>query len=325
MFRIMMLAATLVANLMFCTPGRAEQAGSDQHIVLGTASGKIDGSLLMPSNIAKPLVILIIAGSGPTDRDGNTVGFKGRNDSLKMLATSMAQAGFATVRFDKRGIVGSASAMTSEADLRLETYVQDALAWIRLLKADARFSGVAILGHSEGSLIAMLAAQQEPVQAYVSVAGPAKNAADVLRQQLRGKLPPALAASNEEILSSLQAGKIYAEVPAELKSLYRASVQPYLISWFHYTPEQELAKLTCPVLLIQGDKDIQVDVAQLAALKAAKPEAESLLVHGMNHVLKIIASDSAQQMAAYTDPALPLAPELAAGLSTFFHNRLKNK
>ncbi|MFZ6642630.1 alpha/beta hydrolase family protein [Undibacterium sp. TC4M20W] len=324
--RMMIFAVALVV-VIFCTSAIARQADYDQDIVLTTTGGKIEGSLLMPANGVKPPVVLIIAGSGATDRDGNTVGLKGKNDSLKMLAASMAQAGVASVRFDKRGIAGSAEAVTSaasEADLRFETYVQDAVAWIRLLKADVRFSGVAMLGHSEGSLIAMLAAQQEAVKAYISVAGPAKNAADVLRWQLQGKLSPALAASNEEILSALQAGKTYAEVPPELKILYRASVQPYLISWFRYTPEKEIAKLTCPVLLIQGDKDIQVDTAQLTALKLAKPDAESLLIHNMNHVLKIIVNDTTQQMASYTDPALPLAPELTKGLNSFLLDRLKS-
>ncbi|MFZ6712223.1 alpha/beta hydrolase family protein [Undibacterium sp. TC9W] len=321
--RMMIFAAAVVA-VVFCTSAIARQADYDQDIVLATSGGKIDGSLLMPANAVKPPVVLIIAGSGATDRDGNTVGLKGKNDSLKMLAASMAQAGVASVRFDKRGLAGSAGAVASEADLRFETYVQDAVAWIRLLKADVRFSGVAILGHSEGSLIAMLAAQQEAVKAYISVAGPAKNAADVLRWQLQGKLSPALAASNEEILSALQAGKTYAEVPPEFKMLYRVSVQPYLVSWFRYTPEKEITKLTCPVLLIQGDKDIQVDTSQLTALKLAKPDAESLLVHDMNHVLKITGDDTAQQMATYTDPVLPLAPELTKGLSSFLLDRLKS-
>ncbi|MFZ6778994.1 alpha/beta hydrolase family protein [Undibacterium sp. Ji83W] len=322
--RMTIFAAALVA-VIFCTSAIARQADYDQDIVLATTGGKIEGSLIMPANGVKPPVVLIIAGSGATDRDGNTVGLKGKNDSLKMLAASMAQAGVASVRFDKRGVAGSAGAVASEADLRFETYVQDAVAWIRLLKADVRFSGVAILGHSEGSLIAMLAAQQEPVKAYISVAGPAKNAADVLRQQLQGKLPPLLATRNEEILSSLQAGKIYTDVPVELRSLYRDSVQPYLISWFHYTPEQEIVKLSCPILLIQGDKDIQVDTAQLKALMAAKPEADSLLVHDMNHVLKIIRGDMTQQMSSYTDPDLPLAPELSTGLNTFLRDKFKKK
>jgi len=322
--RLLISAITLMATLSFCVSSKAaEQPVVDQDIALVTAGGKIAGSLQLPSSAGKLPVVLIIAGSGPTDRDGNSAGLKGKNNSLKMLAESMAQAGVASVRFDKRGIAASVGAATSESDLRFETYVQDAVAWLKMLKTDKRFSDVAILGHSEGSLIAMLAAQQEPVKAFISVAGPAKNAADLLRQQLQGKLPPSLVTKNEEILVALQAGKTYAEVPAELKSLYRDSVQPYLVSWFRYTPEKEISKLTCPILLVQGDKDIQVDVAQLTALKQARPDVSTLLVHEMNHVLKIINGDMAQQMASYGDPALPLAPELALKLNGFLREKLK--
>ncbi|MFZ2998988.1 alpha/beta hydrolase family protein [Undibacterium umbellatum] len=324
--RLIVFANIVLAGLFTCMPCLAtDQSGNDQNIVLVSATGKIDGSLQLPASKGKLPVVLIIAGSGPTDRDGNSAGLKGKNNSLKMLAESMAQAGIASVRFDKRGVAASKAAATSEAELRFETYVQDAVAWLKLLKADARFSDVAILGHSEGSLIAMLAAQQEPVKALISIAGPAKNAADVLRQQLQGKLPPALAAKNDEILTSLQAGKIYKEVPPELNSLYRESVQPYLVSWFHYTPEKEIGKLTCPILLIQGAKDIQVDTQQLSALKLASPDASILLVQDMNHVLKTINGDMAQQMASYSDPALPLASELVVKLNDFLREKLMKK
>ncbi|MFZ6720786.1 hypothetical protein [Undibacterium sp. Ji49W] len=112
-------------------------------------------------------------------------------------------------------------------------------------------------------------------------------------------------------------------MPPELKAFYRDSVQPYLVSWFRYTPENEIGKLTCPVLLLQGDNDIQVDAKQLTALKAAKPDAAQLLVHNMNHVLKIVTGDMSQQMASYGDPTLPLAPELSSALTGFLSDKLK--
>ncbi|MFZ6767430.1 alpha/beta hydrolase family protein [Undibacterium sp. Di26W] len=319
-----------IASLSFCAVGVAADlpvqlapSVTEQDMVLATDTGKIAGSLLLPAGQGKVPVVLIIAGSGPTDRDGNSAGMKGKNNSLKMLAQDMAATGFASLRFDKRGIAASAAAATSESALRFETYVQDAVAWLKLLKADARFSGVAMLGHSEGSLIAILSAQQEQVRAVISIAGPAKNAGDILRQQFQGKLPPLLAQKNEEIISALQAGKLVSDVPPELKALYRDSVQPYLISWFRYTPENEIGKLNCPVLLLQGDNDIQVDAKQLTALKAAKPDATQLLVHNMNHVLKIVTGDMSQQIASYGDPSLPPAPELSSALTSFLHDKLK--
>ncbi|MFZ6720787.1 alpha/beta hydrolase [Undibacterium sp. Ji49W] len=217
--RIILSAVLSIASFSFCAASvAAEQSATavtatapitEQNMVLATDTGKIVGSLLLPAGAgqAKVPVVLIIAGSGPTDRDGNTVGMKGKNNSLKMLAQDMAAAGFASLRFDKRGIAASGAGATNESALRFETYVQDAVTWLKLLKTDARFSGVAVLGHSEGSLIAILSAQQVKVGAVISVAGPAKNAGDILRQQFQGKLPPLLAQKNEDIISALQAGK----------------------------------------------------------------------------------------------------------------------
>jgi len=121
----------------------------------------------------------------------------------------------------------------------------------------------------------------------------------------------------------LQAGKTTASVPPALQFLYRDSVQPYLISQFRYTPVREIRKLTMPVLILQGDTDIQVDHSQAEALKAAKPDAELHIISGMNHVLKIVpAADVNKQMASYSDPTLPVSPELIRHLSAFLQQLL---
>jgi pimeloyl-ACP methyl ester carboxylesterase len=297
----------------------------DQPILLATNSGHINGSLLLPTSGEKVPVVLIIAGSGPTDRDGNSAGMAGKNDSLKMLAVTLADAGFASVRYDKRGIGASAAAAASEADLRLDTYVQDTVAWTEKLTSDARFSGVAIAGHSEGSLIGMLAANRRPVKAFVSIAGVAQGAASILRQQLHGKLPPDLADRNETILASLEKGQVVSDIPPLLASLYRPSVQPYLISWFRYVPAQEFKKLPIPCLILQGDTDIQVPVSEAKALHDANPGAELEVIPGMNHVLKLVPTDQTQQIASYGDPTLPLAPELVKSLVRFLSASMGNR
>ena len=319
--KILLLAA-LAALATPKTAAATEPA--DQPISLSTGSGQINGSLRLPADGKKAPVVLILSGSGPTDRDGNSAGIPGKNDSLKMLAQTLADAGFASVRFDKRGIGASAAATVREADLRLESYVHDAAAWIDQLAADPRFSGVAVAGHSEGSLIGMLAAQGKPVRAFVSLAGVAERAADILRQQLAGKLPPELAARSEAILASLEKGQADGDVPAPLAPLYRPSVQPYLISWFRYVPADEFKKLSVPCLILQGDTDIQVSVSEARALSAAKPDAELQIIAGMNHVLKLVPADQARQLASYGDPTLPLAPELGARLERFLSASLRD-
>ena len=141
----------------------------DETIVLETPTGNIEGTLLLPSKENIPLV-LIIAGSGPTDRDGNSGSLK--NNSLKMLAQGLYNNNIASFRFDKRGIAKSEKAMISEEDLRLEHYIRDVQQWYLLLKNDSRFSSVIILGHSEGSLIGMIASQDIFPEKFISLAGP---------------------------------------------------------------------------------------------------------------------------------------------------------
>jgi len=303
--------------LTLVVTGRAMAQVKEEPLQLETPGGTLAGTLALPAAATKPPVVLIIAGSGPTNRDGNSAMLPGHNDSLKMLATALAEAGFASVRYDKRGVGASLAATPSESALRFDTYVLDAAAWIARLKADPRFGLVAVLGHSEGALTGLLAAQQAVAAAYVSVAGIADGTGTILRRQLAGKLPPDLAAANERILASLEAGKTVAEVPAQLQVFYRPSVQPYLVSQLRIQPAAEMAKLRIPALIVQGTTDIQVGVDQAQALKLAKPDAQLIIVPGMNHVLKDVPADPQRQLASYGDPALPLAPQLIPAITGF--------
>ncbi len=289
----------------------------------GEGSKALHGTLLVPGHKERPPVILLISGSGPTDRDGNSAQLRGKNNSLKMLAEELAIAGFASVRFDKRGIAESAAAAQAEQDLRFQTYVDDVDAWIKLLLADKRFSSVSLIGHSEGSSIAMLAAQRNTqVSVLVSIAGPAQSASKILRQQLKNRLPPDLAHINETILASLEKGKSYPEVPAPLLALYRPSVQNYLISWFPVVPSEVIAQLTMPIALFQGDHDIQVAVAEAEALKKAQNKAQLFVIPGMNHILKNVPLNDAQQVASYSDPDLLLDQEFLRQLTAFLKAHL---
>ena len=284
---------------------------------LTTATGVIYGTLDLPSGIGPFPVALIIAGSGPTDRDGNSAMLTGKNNSLQMLAQSLAAANIASVRFDKRGIGASAAAGPKEADLRFENYVDDAVAWVKLLRDDKRFSTVTIIGHSEGALIGAIAAERTHANAFISVAGVGRCAGLVLREQLNGKLPAQLFQANEKILRELEAGRTTQDVPPALQSMYRASVQPYLISWFKYNPVEIVASIKEPILICQGTTDIQVAVEEAEALKKAAPTAKLVIVQGMNHVLKSVAADPAKQTASYSDPALPINPELMKNIIEF--------
>jgi pimeloyl-ACP methyl ester carboxylesterase len=309
---------TLWSILLLVAAGQALAApAAEQPISLDSAGGSVAGTLRLPAGGDKAPVVLIIAGSGPTDRDGNNPAFPGPNNSLKMLAEALAQAGFASVRYDKRGIGASRAAAPDESQLRFDTYVDDAAGWIAKLKADPRFSSVAVIGHSEGALIGMLAAERVGAAAYVSLAGVADGPGAILRKQLAGKLPPPLAADNERILASLEQGKTVAEVPPALAAMYRPSVQPYMMSWMRYVPSARIAALRMPVMIVQGTTDIQVDAGQARALKAARPDAVLALIPGMNHVLKEVPVDPQHPLASYGDPSLPLHPQLAPAVVGF--------
>ena len=290
---------------------------ASQEVTLATPTGTLAGTLLAPAAPARVPVVFIHPGSGPTDRDGNSRLLSGKNNSLRLLAEALAAHGIASLRIDKRGIGASAAAMTAEADLRFDTYIDDALAWLRWLKADARFTRVIVVGHSEGALIGAAAAGRLPADAYVSLAGAGAPASTTLRHQLTAKLPPALVDENERILTSLEHGTTVATVSAPLWSLYRPSVQPYLISWFRYDPAAVVHALTMPVLLANGSTDVQIDTTEFAALTRARPDATVLWVPGMNHVLKLVTGDAAAQLPSYSDPALPVAPALIDGVVGF--------
>lgn len=284
---------------------------------LETVAGTLHGTLLVPGNATKPIpVALIIAGSGPTDRDGNTPLLPGKNNSLQMVAALLAQHGVASLRYDKRGVAGSAGAATKESDLRFTTYVDDAVAWLEWLRADDRFSRRMVIGHSEGSLIGVLAAQRSPVDGLVSLAGAGRPIGDVLDEQLSRGLPPDLLGRARSILAELKAGRTVDSVPPPLLALFRPSVQPYMISWLPIDPAREISRLTIPVLVAHGTTDTQTSVADAERLAKGNPRATLELIDGMNHVLKEVR-EPGRQVASYSDPALPLHPRLVEVLAAF--------
>ena len=286
-------------------------------VTLETSTGTLYGTLEVPSGSGPFPVVLIHAGSGPTDRDGNSPALPGKNDSLKMLAEALAKQGIASLHYDKRAIAASAKAAAREEDLRFETYIDDAVAWGQQLRKDKRFGKLTMLGHSEGALILSVAAQKLPADAYISIAGAGSPAGKIVLEQLRPQLPPDLMKQVEGIVDSLDRGQLVEHTPPQLAALFRNSVQPYLISWFKYDPASEVAKLKMPVLILQGDTDIQVQAADARRLAAAQPAAKLVIVNGMNNVLKLVEADPAKQLASYGDPALPVAPRLISEIADF--------
>ena len=287
--------------------------------ILKTATGDIHGVLEVPPNLAESAIpiVLLIAGSGPTDRDGNNhSGLK--TDAYRMLAQALCLQGIASLRYDKRGVGASAAAGGLEQDIRFENYIDDAVSWGHLLQNDTRFGPLCVVGHSEGALIGTVASRLLDAQGFVSISGAGFPAADILETQMKSKLLADLLPYSQAILSSLKDGKEFDEskIPEPLKPMFRASVQPYLISWFRYDPAKEISELTMPVLIIQGTADIQVDIENAKQLAQANPNAQLLIIEGMNHTLKMVLNDVEQQQ-AYIDPEVPISQELIDRLVQF--------
>ncbi|MGE4407342.1 alpha/beta hydrolase [Pseudomonas sp.] len=308
----------LLSLLAMLAPLAPAQTLLNQTLSLDTGNGLLQGSLLLPKS-GQPLpVALLIAGSGPTDRNGNNPA--GRNDSLRRLAQGLAKLGVASLRYDKRGVGASLAAAPDERDLSVEAYVDDALAWSAKLRGDPRFAELILIGHSEGALIASLAAPRAGAAALVSIAGSGRPIDEVLREQLQGRLPPALLASSHYLIDELKAGRVHEAVPEPLQVLFRPSVQPYLISLFAQDPLAAFASVEVPALIVQGRNDIQVGIEDAQALGRAKPDARLALIEGMNHVLRIVPPIAGRQLASYDDPDLPIARALLEHIRTFLQD-----
>lgn len=239
-----------------------------------------------------------------------------KNNSLLLLAHELAAQGIASIRYDKRGIGASKDALISEENLRFENYAEDSKAWAAQLKSDARFDKLIIIGHSEGSLLGLLACEQADV--FVSLAGAGRPIDVILKEQLAVQLSgkkKLLRAANDG-LSKLKEGKLVEDAPVELFSLFRPSIQPYLISWMKYDPTVEISKLKIPVIIIQGTTDLQVQAKDAELLHAASPGSRYILIEGMNHIFKLAPSDREKNIETYSNPELPLAPELCRILGT---------
>lgn len=292
-------------------------ASASVPVTLSTDTGEIHGTLSVPDNASRTAV-LIIAGSGPTDRNGNSSVTGIATNAYKMLADSLAARGYASLRYDKRGIAASAAAATDESQLTFDAYIDDAAAWVEWLAADERFDRVVLAGHSEGGLIALVAAKRsDKVVAVVTLAGVGESIDATLRRQL-GTQPEPYRSECMRIIDELKAGRTVSDPMPELAALFRPSVQPFLISQMRYEPSNEARTLTQPLLVVQGTTDIQINLNDAIKLSTVNPRTRLAIVSEMNHVLKPCASlDQQAQMMTYINDTLPLAPTLVATIADF--------
>ena len=305
----------IFALLVLLFPNTALQAKtaaySEVPVSLKSDIVTLYGALYLPNNASTTTLAIIIAGSGPTDRNGNNPYMA--NDHLKKLAQALSKEGIATFRYDKRSIGESKSDKINETNLRFTDYVADAKAWIAYFRKDKRFNKIVIIGHSEGSTIGALASVD--ANAFISIAGPGRKADEVLKEQL--KAYPMLYPAAEKIIDSLNQDYAVKQVTGALMSVFRPSVQPYISSWFKINPIAAVQALSIPILILQGSNDLQVSVKDAELLAAANKNAQVIVIPKMNHIFVEINGDEQTNKDSYTNASLPISPLLPSTIVQF--------
>ena len=284
-----------------------------------TPTGNLAGTLILPTNGKVFKLVVIHAGSGPTDRNGN-IGNVLKANSYRLIAEALSKQNIATLLIDKRGVGKSMGAMKSEASIRFDDYADDLADWISFIKKDKRIGKIFIAGHSEGSLVGMIAAQKEKVDGYISISGAGESIDKIITWQFAQKSPK-IADVVDSLLSRMRNKQKIDTVPPYLLSILRPSVQPYILSWMLHDPCADIKKLTVPILILQGTTDIQVEVKQAEMLKACKPSATLKIVTGMNHILKEAPIDRTKNIATYSDGTLPIMPGLVDLITAFVNKK----
>ncbi|WP_296314376.1 alpha/beta hydrolase family protein [Winogradskyella sp. UBA3174] len=272
----------------------------------------IDGTLLIPNESDKPNLAIIIAGSGPTNRDGNQNFLQ--NNSLKKLAEDLTNNGIATFRYDKR-VVKQIRQGNVDKDTKFDDFVNDASDVLYYFKEKDSYSNIYIIGHSQGSLVGMLAAKDK-ADGFISLAGAGNNIGDVLVEQV-SKMAPILGKETQRVVDILKTGKTTTDYPAPLASLFGPDIQSFMINWMTHNPTDILKTLNMPILLINGTKDLQVSVAEAELLKQANYKAKLIIIENMNHVLFEIKGDDLENSKSYNESFRSISPLLITSITDF--------
>lgn len=272
----------------------------------------IEGTFVKVNNKNSPLAILI-QGSGPTDRYGNASGMK--SDHSKMLYDALNKKGISTFTYDKRTVKMLRDQNISDTTL-FDDFVDDQVEVIQYFK-DKGYSNIHLIGHSQGSLVAILAAQKEKVASLISLAGASRTIDDIIVEQIGKRMPQLLDQVKDNFKRLKNNSELAGMDNPVMSSIFAKQNQKFIKNYMKYDPSSEIKKLNkLPILVINGDRDLQVPVSDAEALNASAKNSEFLIIENMNHVLKIVSGQQAN-MESYNDPEHPIAQKLIDDVEKF--------
>jgi pimeloyl-ACP methyl ester carboxylesterase len=314
---VIVTALTAQAPISTRADTTAPAAAIETPYTIRSGSLGLTATLTMPrgGTAGRIPVAVIIAGSGPTDRNGNSM-LGIRPNSYAQLAWRLAERGIATLRYDKRGMPGTQGTFDI-TKMTLEDFAADARAAAESLARDSRFSRVVLVGHSEGASLALIAARQgAPIAGVVHVSGLGRPLTEVMREQLSRQLDSATLVRYDTAMKHYLRGEQPADVPQQVAMLFVPVNQTFMRSLAGFDAPAAIRAVRQPVLIVQGETDLQATVADAERLHAARPDARLVLIPGTNHVLKHVADTTlAGQMVTYQDPGVPIAPEAARAIA----------
>lgn len=275
----------------------------------------VDGTLLTPNEINAPTLAIIIADAGPTDRNGNQ-NFQ-QNNAIKKLAEGLSNQKIATFRYDKR-IVKQIRKGQVNPNISFDDFISDANAVIDYFKSQNKYSKIVIIGHGQGSLVGLVASK-ENVNQYISLAGSGKSIDNVIIDQIT-QMDPTLEKETKLAFESLKKGQLTKAYPQALGSIFSADVQPFIMSWMQYNPQELIKNLEIPTLIVNGTKDLQVPVSEAELLKNSSSKSVYKIIENMNHVLFIIEGKELENSKSYNESFRLISSDLINELVTFMKN-----
>ena len=268
-----------------------------------------NGVIQLPGTLSytfdKSPLLIWVHGSGGVDREGNPAKY------IRQFREAVNNQNLAFFSYDKRTANPKNAAFLN--DVLIDDFVSDVEVVISHFKNDSRFSSIILVGHSQGSLLAMMASKN--ADKYISVAGAGETIDKTIIRQITNQNAAFGEITAQHFKELRETGSIK-EVNPNLLSLFAPQNLLFLSSWLAVNPVDEIKKVSIPTLIVQGDKDIQVLISDAENLSKAKPDAQFVIIKNMNHVLKTIEKDE-DNLTSYMSDNFPISEEFIKVITNF--------